>query len=282
MNVPASVSTGIPLTVSNAAGITSLTVDIDYNPALLTITSASTSVAGASETLTFPQSGVARLTFTSPTPLAAALNKDLIDIRANVPASAASAYRQAQILRLANLSVNGGAIGSLPDDALQTVAYAGDAQGTLLSSDGHGGYEINSYSLQDALAVLKVAVAVDSGFAAYPLVDPLVVGGVTGGPAVGLFDARDILKAAVGLSTSDIPPLPTALAATLDIRRACRRRGLFPALFRRPRRRAPAMPHSASAVCRRRRVVKLPSRSRSATAATISPAPIRCKRFKRL
>ncbi|OYV81304.1 MAG: hypothetical protein B7Z73_18225, partial [Planctomycetia bacterium 21-64-5] len=51
VNVPANVTSGIPLTVSQAAGITSLTLDIHYNPTLLDITGATTSVSGASVTI---------------------------------------------------------------------------------------------------------------------------------------------------------------------------------------------------------------------------------------
>ena len=40
VNVPASVATGIPLTLSNGSGITSVSLQLPYDPALLDITGA--------------------------------------------------------------------------------------------------------------------------------------------------------------------------------------------------------------------------------------------------
>ncbi|HQU41818.1 MAG TPA: hypothetical protein PK867_03355, partial [Pirellulales bacterium] len=209
VNLPANVTSGIPLTASNASGITSLTLDLDYNPALLDITGATTSVATATVTIDTSTSGVAHITFSSTVALAAATNEDLVDLTADVPTSAANQYRATQILAVRNVSINSNAIAALDGDALQVVAYLGDARGQLGNTDLF-------YKGGDALLVARAAVHLDSGFAAYPLIDPLIVGHTRTGAEsfLGGGDSLQIARAAVGLSSS-LPPLPNPLPTTM-------------------------------------------------------------------
>jgi endonuclease/exonuclease/phosphatase family metal-dependent hydrolase len=198
VNVPATGS-GLPLTISNGSGVTAVTLDLAYNPALLSITGAAVGAgvpAGASVTLTTPTPGVAQLVFSSPTALPAGA-VSFVSLTAAVPATAP--YLAKELLQINNLSVNGGALAAVADDGVHVAAYLGDATG-----DG-------SYSSQDALLILRVSSGVDGGFTAYPLADPVLVGDVSGFGAVNSQDALDVLKASVGLSVPAIPAIPAGI-----------------------------------------------------------------------
>jgi hypothetical protein len=203
VNVPAMATTGIPLTVSQASGITSLVVDIDYNPALLNITGATTSIAGASVTPDLSVSGVAQLTFTSATPLAAATNEDLIDLQATVPASAAADYTADEILAVRGVNINGGAIPALEGDALHVVADLGD-----VNAD-------QAYTPGDATLIDRVFLNLDSGFVKYRLVDPEIVGDVLGG-GITPGSATQVDRAFLNEPTPKLPSLVTVAGPTAD------------------------------------------------------------------
>jgi hypothetical protein len=72
VNVPAT-GTGLPLQLSNGAGVTAVTLSLLYNPNLLALTGVSVGSglpAGATAGLNTSTPGIALLTFNSPTPLA--------------------------------------------------------------------------------------------------------------------------------------------------------------------------------------------------------------------
>jgi hypothetical protein len=79
------------------------------------------------------------------------------------------------------------------------VAYFGDVI-------GNGGY-----SGLDAQRVARVGVGLDSGFAAYPHIDPVVLADITGNGKLSGLDAQRIALVAAGADTPEIPPIPQPL-----------------------------------------------------------------------
>jgi hypothetical protein len=184
----------VPLRLSVSAGITSVSLALRYDPALLTITGAALAPGlptGATATLDTGTPGVALVTFHSPW-LPAGI-EEFIRLKAAVPRDAG--YALTHVLDLTDITING-AVPALDDDGLHVVAYFGDASG-----DG-------GYGAADAVRVLRVAVGLDSGFAAYPLADPVLIADVTGDGVLGLADAIRILLEALGIDQPQIPPLP--------------------------------------------------------------------------
>ncbi|HXG11332.1 MAG TPA: cohesin domain-containing protein [Gemmataceae bacterium] len=190
---------GLPLRLSNGSGVTSVSLVLRYDPRLLTVQGASPAAglpAGTTVSLTVSTPGAAVLTFTSPTALPAGpLN--FVMLTAVVPDTAP--YASKQVLDLANIRINNGAIAAVDDDGLHVVGYPGDATGNT------------RYSAADALRVLRVAVGLDAGFAAFQLADPTIIADVTGNGAVNAADATRLLQEALGLDRSEVPPLPANL-----------------------------------------------------------------------
>lgn len=177
VDVPATQS-GLPLRVSNGAGIQSLDLTIRYNAALLEITGAAlgTGVPSDATVLVLPSPpGELRLNFVSTTPLHSG-PVDFLTLTARV--SDGAAYGTAHVLDLSEVVVNLGQLPATADDAIHTVAYFGDTTGD------------KTYSGLDAQRIARVVVQLDSGFEAFPCVDPKVIadidanGGLTGLDAV--------------------------------------------------------------------------------------------------
>ena len=111
-----------------------------------------------------------------------------------VPSTAT--YKASNLITFINASLNNDTILTVADRELHVVAYIGDTTGN------------GSYSSMVAQRVLRVAAGLDSGFAPYPLVDPVIIGDVTRNGAISSLDATRILQAVVGLSPPEIPPIP--------------------------------------------------------------------------
>jgi hypothetical protein len=107
-------------------------------------------------------------------------------------------YKAKDLLHFTSATLNGGAVAVATADALHLVAYVGDG-------DGNGFYNGN-----DAVLITRVNVQVDSGFAAYPLVDPVIVADADGTGFIPSDAALQVNEAGVGLATSNLanPPIP--------------------------------------------------------------------------
>ena len=184
---------GIPLRLLNngstAVTVTSVTLNLVYNPNLLTIAN----VPGAVDTTS--TSGVAIVTFSS-SGLILGPGGDAIfaNLTAAVPSTAG--YGEKEILDLQNIQINGGAIPALDDAAIHVVGFLGDATGDEV------------YTGEDAQRIARVAVGLDPGFRAWVLADPLIVGDVSGDNVLTGLDALEIAREAVGITQSTIPSLP--------------------------------------------------------------------------
>ncbi|MDV6033156.1 MAG: cadherin repeat domain-containing protein [Phycisphaera sp. RhM] len=205
---------GLPIQLSDAEGVTSLTLTIEYDPTLLDISGVqlgSDAPANSQVDVNLTVPGVATISFFSLAPLAAGA-ADLVDIIATVPEDAP--YGTSQSVRMTSIEVNAGAIDAAADDALHVVAFPGDVN------------QNRRYDAEDARLIARVGVDLDSGFVfsnptgttastrLFPNIDPVLLGDVSGVDGVSPLDASDVLRRVVGLSTPNIPDLPDAQAPT--------------------------------------------------------------------
>ncbi len=198
INVPNNSTNGIPIALSNGAGVTDGTFVLNYNANLLTITggTVNTALTGATFTVSTSGSGTnaqATITFHTPTALASGVVR-LGGLAATVPANAP--YKAKELLHFGSLSLNGGAITAVGDDGVHVVAFLGDTSG-----DG-------TYTSADSVLISNVAAAKDSGFAAYPILDPAIVGDITGDGRITSADATALNLYLNGTASTLVPPYP--------------------------------------------------------------------------
>jgi hypothetical protein len=194
---------GIPVNLSSGAGVTAGTFTLQYNSALLAITGATVNAtlpAGASFTLD-PSStpGNAVIDFASPTALGAGVAR-LGTLQAVIPSAAASSYKAKALLHFTGLQLNGGAIPLISDDAIEVVAYAGDATGDGQSSG------------LDATLLSRVSINADavngalSGFAAFGQADPVIIGDLSSNGIVEGADITLLNSVLAGIPKAQVPP----------------------------------------------------------------------------
>jgi hypothetical protein len=173
---------------------------LNYNPALLNVTG----VTGTGFTLLKSSTpGQAVLQYNGPA-LPAGNEVPIGFLTASVPAGTAAnptPYKAEDLLHLSGATLNGGAIPVATGDGLHLVAYVGDA-------DGNG-----AYSGSDAVLITRVTLQTDTGFAAYPLVDPIIVADTDGAGFVPSDAALQVNEAGVGVPTANLadPPIPTGM-----------------------------------------------------------------------
>ena len=230
MTVATSTLAGGPPSIVNPnapASVTSASLVLSYNATLLNITGATVNAALAGASLTVSTSGVgaaaqATITFTdsSGVNLGTLGSVDLGGLIATVPSTAP--YKSKDLLHFVSESLNGGALTAAGVDGYQVVAYQGD-------TDGDGGYTSN-----DVTVLNQVVLGTNPGFAAYRLIDPVLIGGVSGGTSVSAADssimtlyvnntAEPVLPNNTGVPPSSFAPgpdptvsIPTGLAVGPD------------------------------------------------------------------
>ena len=85
------------------------------------------------------------------------------------------------------------------DDGLLLAAYPGDVSGD------------RAYTSLDFSRMNRVLLRIDTGFGAYPLIDPVIIGDVQPNGVLQAGDALRIGLRAGGAVVPDIPPIPTSL-----------------------------------------------------------------------
>jgi hypothetical protein len=129
--------------------------------------------------------------------------RSLVIVRATVGADAV--YGSKQVLDLGDIAVNGSAGGAIDDDGVQVVALLGDASGD------------RDYATLDAQRLQRTILRYDTGFAAYPNTDPIIIADINGN---GLFSALDaalllnevrFVKEGAATDRPEIPPLPAGM-----------------------------------------------------------------------
>jgi hypothetical protein len=209
LNAPGNnqVGGGYPIYLNDSTGsVTNVTVTLHYNPALLTVTG----VTGAHFALLGTSTaGQAVLQYNGPT-LPMGPQTPIGFLTASVPAGTTAnpmPYRAKDLLTLTGLSVTGthGVVPAVADNALHLITYVGDA-------DGNG-----SYSSNDAVLITRVGLQTDAGFAAYSLVDPVVVADTDGSGFIPADAALQANEAGVGFPTSTLsnPAVPPGVHFTI-------------------------------------------------------------------
>lgn len=196
VNVPATAS-GLPLSISDASGVTSITFDLLYNPSLLTVTAANLGAGvspSASVSVDLSTSGIARVTFLSPTPLASG-PLTFATLTASIPTT--TVYASKEVLTFANLVVNGGAIVVKADDAVHVDSYVGD----VTRNGGYSGLDLSF--------MLRIIVGLDGGFAGYLDLDPRILADITRDGTISGLDVTRLRQFIVGLNPPQVPPLPS-------------------------------------------------------------------------
>jgi hypothetical protein len=135
VNLPANVTTGLPVTISDGTGLRNVSLSINYNPAFLEISAAAPGAnlpAGATVNLDTSTAGMAVLTVTSTTDLPAGPNT-LVDLTASVPTANANAiYLDSQVVNIHTASATDSASNNVPvidDDGMHVVEYFADVSG---------------------------------------------------------------------------------------------------------------------------------------------------------
>jgi hypothetical protein len=216
IKVPNDLAVGTPVTFYNATQVSDVTFTLRYNPSLLNITGAlsgpssdATDAAGtftlvAPPTIIDASHAQASFHFSDPNPQGGASTPATVvlgDIVATVPNSAASNYKAKELLQPSNIVVNQGANpGAVAAAGVHVNAYLGDVTGN------------GAIDLLDLFNAMKVAQGADTGFAAYQLLDPAVVGDAANDLSVDAGAISTIAAYTAKFPTQAIPTIPTGLA----------------------------------------------------------------------
>ncbi len=191
---------GLPIRIDNAEGVTAISVGVAYRASLLEITAATlapglpggwivdpleTRIEGAAKVTTVSAHGTAPLSGS---------NIEVVRLTAAVPTSAP--YGDSQVIRLQNISLNGGAIPAVGDAAIHKAVYLGDADGSGIHSSA------------DAFLTVQAALGLASGFPAHAWTDPRIVGDADGSGVLSAADAFLIVQEGLGLNEPFVPDNP--------------------------------------------------------------------------
>lgn len=201
-DVPAT-AMGVPITLSGATGARAVSFTLAYDPALLHITGVSGGAgipAGSTVSADFSTPGQVHITLALGDALGAG-GLELVRLTAQVPGSAP--YGAKQVLDLRDITLDTGAA-VRDDDGLHLVAYVGDASGNA------------KYSTLDVQRIQRAVLRMDSGFGAYPLIDPVVVADINGNGALSSLDAQRVLSEVMGLDRAEIPAIPPGMTLTFS------------------------------------------------------------------
>src|SRR5262249_1722913 len=132
VSVPAG-GNGLPVQISNSAGVQSATFTVSYNPADLTITvaTADPDMPSGTTVSTVAGSGSIQVTVTAPSALPSGVTT-LVDLTASVPMAAQSSYTTKEVLTVGSVSLLDGSnnlIAATGGNAVHVVGDLGDASG---------------------------------------------------------------------------------------------------------------------------------------------------------
>jgi uncharacterized repeat protein (TIGR03803 family) len=178
----ASLARGIPISLSGpTAGVTSGQFTLTYSASDLTISGALVDpslAASYGATLSLDAAstpGNAIIDFSTTTPLPSAAGAPILlgGLTATVPSEALYTAKDLLHFSSVSLSTAMGSVAAIGADALHMVVFPGDTTG----GDGY-------ISSADRLNMSRVVAGADTGFAAYPLTDPDLLGDLLGDGAV--------------------------------------------------------------------------------------------------
>ena len=205
VNLPASTTAGIPLTISDGTGVWAIDMRLRYDPALLQITGATTSVAGGAVQVNTTNPGEVIVVFYSTAPLAAG-EVAFVNLQAEVPVANADAiYGAKHVLDVHSVTVSDGNDNEFPvrdDDGVHIVGYPADVSGN------------GRVNASDASLVARVAALLDDGFVQFRLADPVLVGDVSVNGRINSSDASLVARFAALISVPEIPPVPAGVVTS--------------------------------------------------------------------
>jgi len=208
VNLPANVTTGIPLSLSDGTNIRAIDARITYDATRLNITAATVGAdapAGASVILNSSTPGLAILVYFSTNPLPAG-EVVPINLTATVPTDNASAnYGTQHVLDVHNVIISDGNDNESPvteNDALHVATFFAD-----VTANGR----INA---ADAAGIARVAALLDGGFANTSLSDPGLLGDISGNGRLNAADASLAAQSAALIPVDRIPPIPGGVVIT--------------------------------------------------------------------
>jgi hypothetical protein len=201
----AALARGIPISLSGpTTGVTSGQFTLTYSSSDLTISgavadpvlAASYGAALSLDASSTPGSAIIDFSTTTPLPGASSTPILLGGITATVPSTAY--YNAKDLLHFSSVSLNtaSGSVAAIGTDALHLVTFAGNASGS------------GAITSADVLDMARVVAGADAGFAAYPLVDPDVIGDLLGDGAVDGPDGALLGRYVNGVATPQMPTYP--------------------------------------------------------------------------
>ncbi len=204
VNLPASsLTAGLPITLSTGQNVTAVDFTLTYDPTLLTITdnSLTTTISGASPYLHVVTPGTAQITVSSATAFSSAAGAiTLGSFTAVVPDNAP--YASKELLHISNLQVWDNSPGipqllpSVADDGFHVAAFFGDLNGD------------QKYSGPDVVLEQRVIGLYNTGFAAYRMADPAILGDITLNGRIEGADTTSIQREIGLINVPNIPSLP--------------------------------------------------------------------------
>src|SRR5439155_529908 len=120
--------------------------------------------------------------------------------------AAASLYKTKELLTLGTIIVNGAAVTVESANGVHINAYFGDLVVTAAPV----------IDAQDALAANTVATGAGTGFDAYALLDPAIIGDIPGGTAHLSVDATsvsDLFNVVAAIPVKEIPAIPSSVTS---------------------------------------------------------------------
>ena len=215
VNLSLATTAGIPLELESAGNVTSLQLVVTHDVALFDLYGIELAAGlPVDAALTVEDAGNGRLVIdvTSTTPLPAG-RLTLAHLRGAVPSSAPAGAEA--MFTVGEIEANGGQLAAAGHSAVQVAARLGDttADGQLSAVDGG--------------LISRVAMRLDSGFAAYPRLDPRIIGDVTENATISMLDAAMVTGAAAELGSPGqygpvAPSAPTPSRALLRHNRQAR------------------------------------------------------------
>ena len=194
---------GLPVQLDSDGSVQSVAFTVEYDPAVISVESLEKSAslpAGATMTHSIVTPGTIAVTITSSQAISAG-SATLAVMNASIADDAD--YADSSVVTIKDVVVNGGqAVGS-GSSAVHVAAKLGDTSG-----DG-------TYSAFDAVLAARVAAFKDTGLAAYPMVDPVVVADVSGNGDIKMYDSG--LVASVPSDGSSVGPSNSASGNTTNV-----------------------------------------------------------------
>ena len=216
VNLPLTTTAGIPVELESAGDVARLRLVISHDPAIFDLHGIELAAGLPTDAgITVQNEGNGRIIIdiTSTTPLPTG-RVTLVHLRGAVPSNAAAGAEA--LVTVGEVEANGGEVPAAGLTAVQVVARLGDASGN------------GSLSAVDGGLISRVAMRLDSGFVAYPRLDPRIVGDVTENAAISLLDAAMVAGAAAEVGSVVVGPVtPTAPAPGRGLLRHHRQARMF-------------------------------------------------------